>query len=184
MRGWSCLMEYLLALNCEVSLKKKFVFSEIFGNNFLKIFSPSEFVNGELGMFTGADCGWSILDDIPADIELSISYCAVNEELFSISDNCWRFNSLKPYKQRRFLRSFSIGLNSESFSIAKIYNKNFLVRNLSPSSSSWKLLPASKLPVKTLETGLIISWNCSNCYWLWIVSYLLCCHSALNSLYC
>lgn len=29
-------------------------------------------------MFTGADCGCcSILDDIPADIELSSSYCAV-----------------------------------------------------------------------------------------------------------
>lgn len=38
---------------------------------------PREFVMGELGMFTGADVGCSILDDIPADIGLSISNCAV-----------------------------------------------------------------------------------------------------------
>lgn len=41
---------------------------------------PSEFDKGELGMFTGADVGCSILDDIPADIGLSISNCATKEE--------------------------------------------------------------------------------------------------------
>lgn len=34
---------------------------------------PREFVIGEFGMLTGADWGWSILDDIPADIEFSRS---------------------------------------------------------------------------------------------------------------
>ena len=83
-------------------------------------YSPSEFVKGELGMFTGADCGWSILDEIPADIELSKSNCAA--ELNQLAMWFWlgSGNLLKPYKQRRFLRSFSIGLNNESFSIAKI----------------------------------------------------------------
>jgi hypothetical protein len=41
-------------------------------------------------MFTGADCGWSILDDIPADIELSISNCAAerNAKKKKIIRNC------------------------------------------------------------------------------------------------
>lgn len=75
-------------------------------------------------MFTGADCGCSILDDIPADIELSMSNCAGKKRREKLVEDSTvvdlLIDSHNPNRHRRFLSSFSIGLNKESFSIAKI----------------------------------------------------------------
>lgn len=67
-------MEYSQVLSCAAILKTTNVIKLTYDRVLYVGYLPSEFDNGELGMFTGADWGWSILDDIPADIELSISY--------------------------------------------------------------------------------------------------------------
>lgn len=145
---------------------------------------PSEeFVKGLLGMFTGADWVCSILDDIPADIEFSISNCAAKTRRV----NWW----IKCTPIATYLSRTSKGVSCVLSLLGSTSNHSQLPKSENTRSSDYDStskfslsLPASKLPVKTLEMGLTTCWNCLNCYWLLIVSYLMCYHSSSSSVYC
>lgn len=144
---------------------------------------PSELVKGLLGMFTGADWVCSILDDIPADIEFSISNCAAKTRWVN-----WRvkWTTVATYLSRTS-KGVSCVLSLSGSTSNHSQSPKSESTNLSDlvSTSKFRLrLPVSKLPVKTLEMGLTTCWNCLNCYWLLIVSYLMCYHSSSSSGYC
>lgn len=75
-------------------------------------------------------------------------------------------NLHNPYKQSRFLRSFSKGLSIPSLSIAKIWNrwKNLSETRLLPESTLNS--PVSRLREKIPETDSTAYSNCLYCYWL------------------